>query len=370
MPEIKKLFILAGEPSGDRIAADLIKRLRSRIDLELTGIGGNDLVEQGLKPLFPMTDLSVMGLIDVAKRLPLLLWRIEQTARFIVKTQPHIVVLVDAQEFSALLANRLNALGYQGPKVLYVSPSVWARAPERAKKLVPLFREILAVLPFEPEVMERLGGPKTTYVGHPALAEMQPQSQNGSYIALLPGSRRGELRRHLPLLRQVAKQLAQKGQERFFMPTLPTWSDFLSQEVKAWAVPVEIVSDRAQRQRFYGQTKLAVVTAGTATLELALASVPMVVTYVMEKAQAHHFKALGSPRISLPNIILDQALVPEIVSSGPNIEAVLSEAQALLKDETARNRQLAGFATLQKLMQNGTPQNGREDPADRILAYF
>ena len=123
-----KLFILAGEPSGDRIAADLVSRLRQRVPLAFTGVGGHELETLGLRSLFPMRDLAVMGVSDVLLRLPLLLWRIEQTARAIRAGKPDIVVLVDSQDFSRLLAKRLKRLGYKGKLILYVAPSVWARA--------------------------------------------------------------------------------------------------------------------------------------------------------------------------------------------------------------------------------------------------
>lgn len=139
MTDTLKLFILAGEPSGDRIAADLIARLKLRVPLLFAGVGGDELQTQGLKSLFPMSDLAVMGITDVVMRLPLLLWRIRQTAQAILKDNPDIVVLVDAQDFSKLLAKRLKKKGFAGKLVLYVSPTVWARAPHRAAKLTPLF---------------------------------------------------------------------------------------------------------------------------------------------------------------------------------------------------------------------------------------
>src|SRR5690606_16324030 len=123
------------------------------VGLELTGVGGDDLQAEGLTPLYPMSDLAVMGITDVVTRLPLLLWRVEQTARFIRRIHPDIVVLIDAQEFSRLVATRLRHMGFDRPVLLYVAPSVWARAPQRAAKLAPLFDEILAVLPFEPTVL-------------------------------------------------------------------------------------------------------------------------------------------------------------------------------------------------------------------------
>jgi len=365
------LFILAGEPSGDRIAADLVRRLRRHGPLALSGVGGEDLIGEGLVPLYPMSDLAVMGVRDVLLRLPLLLWRIGQTARFIRRQKPEIVVLVDAQEFSARLAKKLRAGGFSGPILLYVAPSVWARHPERAARLKPLFDEVLAVLPFEPEVMAKLGGPKTSYVGHPALAETGEGAGKGARrVALLPGSRSGELRRHLPLFKSIAADLAGKRPElSFYLPTLPGLAGPLRAAVADWPVPVEVVAERERRTVLYAETLLALVASGTATLELALAGVPMVVTYVMEGAQARYYEKLGRPRVGLPNIVLDADVTPELILPSPDPAPVLAAAETLLADAGEREKQRAAFARLRVLMRDGAPAFPRQDAATRVLAH-
>lgn len=367
-----KLFILAGEPSGDRIAGDLVARLKQRVDLALTGVGGHELQTHGLRSLYPMSDLAVMGISDVVRRLPLLLWRIEQTARAIRKAKPDIVVLVDSQDFSKLLARRLKRLGYAGKLILYVAPSVWARAPQRAAKLRPLFEEVLAVLPFEPAVMQRLEGPPTSYVGHPALGErlMRDVVERGPLV-LLPGSRDGELRRHLALFRQVAAQLGSHPTlDGVVIPTLPSLHERLSREVADWPVPVQIVSDRAARRDIYGKAAMALAVSGTVTLELALARVPMVVTYVLDPHQARIYAKHGRPPVSLPNIILHRAAVPELVQETPDAAAMESAVRTLLDNKKARHDQIEAFGELSMMMETGEPDFPRQDPADRVLAHW
>lgn len=367
-----KLFILAGEPSGDRIAADLIRRLKLRVPLAFIGVGGQELADEGLKSLYPMSDLAVMGISDVLLRLPLLLWRVEQTARAIRKANPDIVVLVDAQDFSKLVARRLKRLGYRGKIILYVAPSVWARAPQRAAKLTPLFDEVLAVLPFEPEVMARLGGPPTSYVGHPALAERLTRAVvDRGPLVLLPGSRDGELRRHLPLFRQLVEQiLGSEAVDSIVIPTLPALRERIEHAVSDWPVSVQVVADREARAALYRDAVLAVVVSGTATLELGLAQVPMVVSYVLDKPQARFFEKLGRPAVSLPNIILSRTVVPELVQAAPDAAALVGQVQILLDSKKARQDQIEAFGELSELMETGAENHLRQDPADRVLAHW
>lgn len=371
MGEVLRLFILAGEPSGERLAVDLVKRLRSRVPVEISGVGGAALKAEGLQPIFPMSDLSVMGIQDVLGRLPRLLWRVEQTARAILKTAPDVTVLVDSQVFVQLVAKRLRARGFSKPVLLYVAPSVWGRAPERARKLRPLFDEVLAILPFEPKVMADLGGPPTHYVGHSALAEAQVYpAGNGDAVVLLPGSRAGELRRHLPLMRATAEALfLHAGIGRFVLPTLPELQAGIQQETGRWTVPVDVTADRGARHRIYADAQFAVVAAGTATLELALANVPMVVTFRMEKAQAWHYERLQHPLVSLPNIVLSRKVVPEILLSTDDPAPLISAALELCRSPEARQAQRDAFGDLRDVMRGGLPGVPREDPADRVLAH-
>ena len=373
MTEPLRLFILAGEPSGDRIAADLVARLRHQVPLELAGVGGDELAGQGLVSLFPMSDLAVMGVTDVILNLPKLLWRIEQAARHILASRPDIVVLVDAQDFSKLLARRLRAKGYQGPLVLYVAPSVWARNPERAAKLTPLFNEVLAVLPFEPEAMARLGGPPTHYVGHPALAERLKKNHvpDSGPLLLLPGSRDGELRRHMPLFRAMAEKLSALPQVTgLVIPTLPSLRDRLIAETAQWPVKVTIAEQRADRATLYGDAVGALCVSGTATLELALAGVPMVVVYAMDAHQSRVFERLGKPAVSLPNIILGRPVLPELVAAPLEPPSVEAAAMGLLTSKKARQDQLEAFGELVQMMEAGQASYGRQDPADRVLALW
>ena len=370
--EALSLFILAGEPSGDRIGAAVIAGLRQRTELTLAGVGGSAMGDEGLRSLFPMSDLSVMGFSDVVWRLPLLLWRVRQTTRAILRQRPDMVVLIDSQVFSAAIAKRLRRAGYAGRIVLYVAPAVWAWKPERAPGLKALFNEVLAVLPFEPAAMARLGGPPTTYVGHPALQRFPLRGQQPALgpLLLLPGSRIGEIRRTLPLLRAVAERMQDHPRlDGFVLPTPAALRSHLIAETSAWAVPVRVVSGDAETLASFAAAVAAVAVTGTVTLELALAGGPMVTTYVADAGQAKRFARYKVRYVALPNIVLDAPVVPELLFPDPPEPARLVEAvRDLLDTPAADAAQLAAFGELRSLMETGAPEAPVEDPADRLLA--
>lgn len=371
MPEAVRLFILAGEPSADRIGADLVQRLRRRTSVELSGVGGPELRAEGLGSLFPMENLSVMGWSDVLKRLPLLLWRVRQTAKAIIRQRPEVVVLIDSQVFSKAVASRVRRAGLDMPILLYVAPTVWAWRPERAVELKPLYNEVLAVLPFEPKVMAELGGSPTSYVGHPAMARfpMRPAQPERGPLLLLPGSRVGELRRHLPLMRQAAGMLqAHPRLTGFVIPTLPSLADQLRAEVATWPVPVEIVTGEA-RQEAFASAYAAFAVSGTVTFELAMSGVPMVVTYVADAQQAKRYRALGRRvQIALPNILLGREEIPELQFAPDDVRS-LEPLAALLDNPEIVAGQVEAFHHIRTLMQKGAPEAPLVDPAERVLAH-
>lgn len=369
MPDPLRLFVLAGEPSGDRIGADLVAHLREKGAVELTGVGGPELEAQGLRSMFPMRELSVMGWADVLPRLPLLLWRARQAARAIIRGQLDAAVLIDAQEFSRVVARQVRKAGSRLPLMLYVAPAVWAWKPERAFTLKPLFDEVLSVLPFEPGVMEQLGGPPTSYVGHPGLSRLalRPVQPERGPLLLLPGSREGELRRHLPLMREIAVRFGLHARiDRLLLPTPPQLRGRVEAEVASWSVAVEVVSTDEAKQAAFRDAVAAVAVTGTVTLELALAGVPMVTTYVGDRGQAKRYAQYRTKFASLPNAILDRTLVPEILGTEREPDRVAHALENLLGGGAAS--QTAGLAEIRALMESGAPSAARVSAADRVIA--
>jgi len=232
-----RLFAVAGEHSGDRLGGKLLAVLRQRLGerLILEGVGGQDMLAQGLRPVFPMADVAVMGLGDVVKRLPLIVRRLYQTVAAARRFAPHAVLIIDSPDFTHPIARRIRRQQPDTPIIDYVSPSVWAWRPSRARKMAAYVDHLLALLPFEPAVHARLGGPPTTYVGHPIverlawiraldtdeLARRLGLAPNRPVVVLLPGSRRGVVGRMLPDIAATVRLLANRTPApQFIMPTL------------------------------------------------------------------------------------------------------------------------------------------------------
>lgn len=370
MAEALRLFILAGEPSGDQLGADLVRRLRERCLVDVQGVGGDAMAGQGLSSLFPMSELSVMGWRDVLPRLPRLLWRVGQVARAILRNRPDMVVLIDSQVFSRLVAQRVRKGGGTMAMVLYVAPAVWAWKPERAAALKPLFDAVMAVLPFEPAAMRQFGGPTTRYVGHPALETIAMRSVQPARgpMLLLPGSRTGQLHRHLPLMGHVAKRLQRHPRVTGFAILAPT---HLRAEVEAavrgWPVAVSVADGNVARGELLADAVAATAITGTVTLELALAGVPMVTTYLGDAGQARRFKRYGVRFAALPNVVLERTVVPEILMERPEPERLAAAMERLLDDEPAMALQRSEFRALRQIMERGAPGETREDPAEQLL---
>jgi lipid-A-disaccharide synthase len=367
------VFILAGEASGDRIGANLIAGLRrARPDLSISGVGGDAMEGEGLSSLFPIDDLAVMGYRDVIMRLPLLLWRARQVVSAVLRQQPAAVVLIDAQVFSKVVARSLRKRGYRGGIILYVAPAVWAWGAGRARKLAGTFDEVLSVLPFEPEAMRKLGGPRTAYVGHPALDKYPMRSAQPAMgpILLLPGSRRGEITRHLPMMAEVARRLSTHPVATGFA-ILSTRSQAvrISRMVAQWPIPVSVLVTAQDRQSAIEQAVAAVAVSGTVTLELALAGVPHILTYVAEGAQVKMFKKATTRFIGLPNIIAGKEVIPEVLFAHKGQPNKLADAAIeLVNSRQALADQAAGFRQIRSLMEKGAPEAPLQDPVERILA--
>lgn len=364
-----RLFVVAGESSGDKLAANVVAGLRDHTEVDLMGVGGPALSKVGMRSIFPMSDLSVMGWQDVYTRLPLLLWRLKQTIDAIVRAKPDVLLLVDSQEFSHRVAAGVRKRLPEVPILLYVAPSVWAWRPERAAKIKPLYNEILSVLPFEPKVFEDLDGPKCTYVGHSAERLFKTtfaDKAQGQNLLLLPGSRRGEIKRNLNALLKVRSELDSFSHTD--LVTVEHLRDHLQRELNGLQIRIE--TGREAFERALERAGMALAVSGTVTLELAFADVPHVLFYVADKKLGAHYEQAGRPLVGLPNILLGRQLIPEIVGTEPRVNDLLAAASELAGSPSARAAQRDGFEEIRQLMKNGAPEAPRQNPIERILSYI
>jgi len=379
-----KLFFVVGEESGDLLGAELIEALRARYpgSVEIAGAGGSRMAAQGLQPLFPLSEIAVMGFTAVVARLPTILRRISDCVAAIRQYKPDAVVIIDSPDFTHRVAARVRKLAPEIPIIGYVSPSVWVWRPGRARKMAHYVDHLLAILPFEPVVHKRLSGPDCTYVGHPLLTkldllrpaagERETFSQARRPVLLvLPGSRRSESSRLLDPFAETLEILARTYPDlELILPAVEHLEDDIRRAVASWPVRPTIVVGEADKYRAFRRAHAALAASGTVTLELALAGIPMVVAYKVDFIYATLRKITGiTPVFSLPNIILDEKLVPELIEENTRPRILEKALAPLLRDGPERRGQVEAFARLDELMRL---ENG-ERPADKaaeIVARF
>jgi lipid-A-disaccharide synthase len=361
-----RLAIVAGEASGDALGRAFLVALRERLGdraLELTGVGGQSLIEQGLAPLFPQADIAVMGFGPVIARLPLLLRRMEDAAKGVAAFAPDLLLTIDAPDFSLRVAKKVRARAPAIPIVHWVCPSVWAWRSGRARAMAPHVDRILALLPFEPAALERLHGPRTIYVGHPLmerLAELRPDADEAAIrasverpsILILPGSRRSEINHLMPVFGEaVAKIAAAVPAACFVVPAVSHLGDMITEAITRWPVKPEIVMGEAAKLAAFRGARAALAASGTVTLELALAQVPTVAAYRGANWEAAIARRLIKlPSVILPNLILGRSVVPEFIQETATAETLSRHVLALLPDGDPRQQQLDGFREVEAIM--------------------
>jgi len=366
-----RLAIIAGEASGDALALQFVAALRERLGgraIELCGVGDHGLPEAGLRPLFPQSDIAVMGFGPVIARLPLLLRRIGDAARGVVAFEPDLLLTIDSPDFCLRVAKKVRARAPGIPIVHWVCPSVWAWRSGRARRMAPHVDRILALLPFEPAALARLHGPETVYVGHPLmqrLGELRPDKTEQDarddasrpIVLVLPGSRRSEIHHMLPVYGEaVAKVAASVPGARFVLPAVARLQPAIAEAVAGWPVVPEIVTGEAAKLAAFRNARAALATSGTVTLELALSQIPTVAAYRgadWEAAIARRLVKL--PSVILPNLIVGRNIVPEFIQEEATPEALSRHLLGALSEGPERSSQLQGFAEVEAIMRSAGP---------------
>jgi lipid-A-disaccharide synthase len=376
------IWLLAGEASGDVLGARLIAALRAvRPDLRFRGIGGPRMLAAGLpETLFPMADLAVMGLAEILPRIRALSRRLEQAVDDITAQRPDLVVTIDSPGFALRLLKRIKGLGLK--RVHYVAPQVWAWRESRVREFPGLWDELLCLLPFEQAFFARHGVP-VRFVGHPVLQSGAGSGDGARFrdrhdiapdapvVVLMPGSRRTEAPRLLPVFGQTLSLLAQDFPGLVpVIPSSPVVAEVVASHVARWPVKPLIVVDLDEKHDAYAAAGAALTKSGTSTLELALAGVPMAVTYRVNPITAAMARRLiRVPHVAMVNLLAGRLVVPELLQQDCAPEKLRAVVRTLLTDPVAAGAQRAAFAAVMESLHpaHGVPAEAAAQAVLEVL---
>lgn len=381
-----RLVLIAGEHSGDALGGKLMAAIRDKADREVTwiGVGGEDMERHGLASLFPLSDVAVMGPIAILKRLPQLVKRVHQAVDAAVAADPDVVVVIDSPEFTHPIAKRIRKQLPGVPIIDYVSPSVWAWRPGRARRMRAYVDHVLALLPFEPEAHRRLGGPPCTYVGHPLVERIDwlrsldpaPLAQRlgldpaRPVLVVLPGSRPSEVSRLMQPFGDALALLAEPGgaAPQVVIPAVPSVRAMIEKQLSTWTIPVHLVEGDEDKFLAFRLARAALAASGTVTLELSLAGTPMVVAYRVEAIAARLRFLLKVQSIVLPNLVLGENAFPEYIQEDCTPALLSSALRPLLSDTPERRLQLSALDRIPGIMRSSIASPSAA-AADVVLSH-
>jgi lipid-A-disaccharide synthase len=386
------IALVAAEESADQLGAALMRALNERTGgrVRFAGVGGREMAGEGLVSLFPIDDLAIIGFAAIPRQLPIILRRIRNTAQLVVATRPDALVIIDGPDFTHRVARRVRATAPSIPIIDYVSPSVWAWRPGRARAMRSYVDHVMALLPFEPRAHQRLGGPPCTYVGHPLLeqlARLRPSAREAErrlaeppILLVLPGSRSGEIRRLLATFGQAVGLLAAgHAPLEIVLPTLPHLRERITAATVDWPARPRIVVESKDKQAAFRVARAALAKSGTVTLELALSGIPMVTAYKVSWLEEIVARlAIQVPSAILPNLILEENVVPEFLQRQCTPQNLANTLAPLLAQSPQRQRQIEAFTRLDAVMsldaqkmldpvRDGGPQAPSRRAADLVL---
>ncbi len=380
MSEPLRVFLVAAEESGDRLGAALMRAIRAVRNNQVVfeGVGGHDMESEGLRSLFPIGNLAIIGFSAIPKKLPAILKRIRQTAKAALDARPDVLVIIDSPDFTHRVARAVRRRAPGLPIVDYVSPSVWAWRSGRARAMRRYVDHVLALLPFEPDAHRRLGGPPCSYVGHPLIEsvgrlrpnadEQRRRDADPPVLVVLPGSRVGEINRLLKPFGEAVALLGKRvGPLDVVVPTTPFLAERVEQGTASWRIRPRIVVGVDEKNAAFRIARAALAKSGTVTLELAIAGIPMVTAYKTSRLEAAVARrVLRVTSVILANLVLGENVVPEFLQEDCAPEKLAGALTPLLSDTPARRQQVEAFARLDAIMQIGTARPA-ERAADIVL---
>jgi lipid-A-disaccharide synthase len=371
------IYLVAAEASGDALGAALAQALlrHEAGAVKLSGVGGHAMAAVGIASPFAIDELSIIGLTAVPKRLPKIFRRIRETAQAVVAARPDALVIVDSPDFTHRVARRVRRLAPSIPILDYVSPSVWAWRPGRARAMRAYIDQVLAILPFEPAVHGELGGPPCSYVGHPLverIGQLRPNAEESRrrlddppLLLALPGSRSNEIRRLAGIFGETIARLAERiGAIDLVIPTVPHVATQLREAVSGWTVKPRIVVDAREKWSAFRNARAALAASGTVTLELALSGVPMVAAYRLHALEAVIARLIRLqsrlPSVILANLVLGENVVPELLQEDCTPEKLAAALEPLIFDTPERRKQIEAYRRLDDIMAvGGTPPSAK-----------
>jgi lipid-A-disaccharide synthase len=356
-----RFALVVGEESGDQLGAGLIDAIRRKHpDAAFMGIAGPRMQSRGMKSLFPMGDVAVMGFGSIVAHLPRIIWRVHETVAAVLAAEPDVLVIIDSPDLTHAVAKRVARKLPELPIVDYVSPTVWAWRAYRAPRMRGYVDHVLALLPFEPEAHRRLGGPPCTYVGHPLierLDELQPGPGDRRPIGerpvllILPGSRRTEISRLMqPFGEAVAKIAAERPDVELLLPAVQHLGEEIAVRVASWPKHPRLVFGEAEKFAAFRRAHAALAASGTVTLELALAGVPMIVAYRVDPIARFLKRFLTIHSVVLPNLVLGENPIPEFLDADSSPDVLARNSLALLSDTEERRAQVAALNRVGEVM--------------------
>jgi lipid-A-disaccharide synthase len=366
-PKPLKVFVIAGEASGDKLGAAAMVGLKQLTSgaIEFRGVGGDLMAEQGLQSLFAMQELSLMGVLEILPKYLHLKRRIRETAAAALDWQPDVIVTIDSPDFCLRVADIVKASS--DLRIChYVAPTVWAWRPERASKMASKVDQVLALFPFEPPYFEK-EGLRCDFVGHPVVAEPQANAEDAArfrkthdvgdapLILVLPGSRKGEISRLSEVFGSALERFAQMHPDaRFVLPMAPSVEALVRERTAQWAVEPILISaaQRGEKMAAFAAADMALAASGTVSLELAAAHTPMVIAYKMQwLTQKIVERKLLIDTVTLVNIISQTRIVPEFLAKDCVAENIAAGLEDVWSNRAAQHEALE--LTLQRLGQSG-----------------